>query len=70
MINMSRLCLISLIVLEGTFMQTTGYFLRTLRNRCRTWLTRAAALVALCSFGIAGAQMVDMQELDNAPPHF
>jgi len=48
-------------------MQTTGYFLRTLRNRCRTWLTRAAALVALCGFGIAEAQMVDMQGLDNVP---
>jgi len=42
--------------------------LRTLRNRCRTWLTRAAVLVVLCNFGIAGAQMADMQGLDNAPP--
>jgi len=35
------------------------------RQRCKNYLTHAAALVALCGFGFGGVQQAGAQMLDN-----
>jgi|GEM_PF-1604341 len=42
--------------------------LSSLRQRCRAWLTRTTALIALCGFSAGGALPAGAQMLDNTAP--